>query len=70
MNFIRHCVRRRVAMLMAVLCVLVFGFVSITGTPIRAPAIPISAPMLPPMKTDVLPSAITHHPKAKFTSEL
>ncbi|MBP0963097.1 MAG: efflux RND transporter permease subunit [Oscillospiraceae bacterium] len=34
MNFIRQCVRRPVAMLMAVLCVLVFGFVSITGTPI------------------------------------
>ncbi len=34
MNFIRQCVKRPVAMLMAVLCVLVFGFVSITGTPI------------------------------------
>ena len=34
MNFIKQCVRRPVAMLMAVLCVLVFGFVSITNTPI------------------------------------
>jgi len=34
MNFIRQCVKRPVAMLMAVLCVLVFGFVSITQTPI------------------------------------
>lgn len=34
MNFIRQCVKRPVAMLMAVLCVLVFGFVSVSGTPI------------------------------------
>ncbi|MBQ8670024.1 MAG: efflux RND transporter permease subunit, partial [Oscillospiraceae bacterium] len=34
MNFIRQCIRRPVAMLMAVLSVLVFGFVSITNTPI------------------------------------
>ena len=34
MNFIRQCVKRPVAMLMAVLSVLVFGFVSITNTPI------------------------------------
>jgi HAE1 family hydrophobic/amphiphilic exporter-1 len=34
MNFIKQCVRRPVAMLMAVLCVLMFGFVSGTNTPI------------------------------------
>ncbi len=34
MNFIRQCVKRPVAMLMCVLCVLVFGVVSISGTPI------------------------------------